>query len=185
MLNSPQRRWDCKRVCSNTRGVNCTVCWCYGDIWTINMYIYIYIYTLSVINDYGTIRTRVFRKATHMDQYLSFNGHHPLEHKRGVVRTLTHRARSIVSDLGERNDELDHVRTALGYNGYPNWMLAETREEVKEIRREEELISGAKREERKKRPVVIPYIRGFSEELKRIFGGFGVPTYFKPSNTLQ
>ena len=44
MLNSPQRRWDCKRVCSNTRGVNCTVCWSYGDIWTINMYIYIYLH---------------------------------------------------------------------------------------------------------------------------------------------
>ena len=44
MLNPPQRRWDCKRVCSNTRGVNCTVCWSYWDIWTINMYIYIYIY---------------------------------------------------------------------------------------------------------------------------------------------
>ena len=37
-----KRRWDCKRVCSNTRGVNCTVCWSYGDIWTINMYIYIF-----------------------------------------------------------------------------------------------------------------------------------------------
>ena len=115
------------------------------------------------------IYTRVFRKTTHTDQYLNFNSNHPLEHKRGVVRTLTHRARSIVSDLGERNDELKHVRTALGYNGYPDWILAETREEVKEIRREEELTSGVKREERKKRPVIIPYIRGFSEELKRIF----------------
>ena len=147
--------------------------------------------TLSVINDDGTIRTSVFRKATHgrpvatRTSNLNFNSNHPLEHKRDVVRTLTHRARSIVSDLGERNDELDHVRTALGYNGYPDWMLAETREDVKEIRREEELTSGAKREKRKKGPVVIPYIRGFSEELKRIFGGFGVPMYFKPSNTLR
>ena len=141
--------------------------------------------TLSVINDDGTIRIRVFRKATHTDLYLNFNSNHPLERKRGVVRTLTHRARSIISDLGERNDGLDHARTALGYNGYPDWMLAETREEVKEIRREEELTSGAKREERKKRPVINPYIRGFSEELKRIFGGFGVPTYFRPSNTLR
>ena len=49
MLNSPQRRWDSKRVCSNTRGVNCTVCWSYGDIWTINMYIYIYIYICSLL----------------------------------------------------------------------------------------------------------------------------------------
>ena len=64
-------------------------------------------------------------------------------------------------------------------------MLAETREEVKKNRREEDLTSGAKREEREKRPVIIPYIRGFAEELKRIFSGFRVPTYFKPSNTLQ
>ena len=99
---------------------------------------------------------------------------------------LTHRARSIVSDLGERNDELDHVRTALGYNGYPDWLLAETREEVKEIRREEELTSGAKREERKRRLVVIPYIRGKNfKEFQRIFGRFRVRTYFKPSNTLR
>ena len=63
-------------------------------------------------------------------------------------------------------------------------MLAESREEVKENTREEVLTSGAKSEVRK-RPVVVPYIRGFSEELKRIFGGFGVPTYFKSSNTLR
>ena len=76
------------------------------------------------------------------------------------------------------------MKTPLFYNGYPDWMLAETREEVKENLREEELTSGAKREERKKRPVAITYIRVFSKELKRIVGGFRVPTYFKPSNTL-
>ena len=85
------------------------------------------------------------------------------------MRTLTHRARSIVSDLGERNKELDHVRTALGYNGYPDLMLAETREEVNENMRQVDSTPGAKSEERKKRPVVIPYIKGFSKELKRIF----------------
>ena len=62
--------------------------------------------------------------------------------------------------------------------------MEETREEVKENTREKVLTSGAKSEARTKGPVVVPYIRGFSEELKRIFGGFGVPTYFKSSNTL-
>ena len=31
VLNSPQRRWDHIRESSNTRGVNCTVCWTHGD----------------------------------------------------------------------------------------------------------------------------------------------------------
>ena len=82
-----------------------------------------------------------------------------------------------MSDLGERKKELKHARVALGYNGYPNWMLAETREEIKEKKREEEeatpVTAGVKRED-KKRPVNIPYIRGFSEELKRTFWGYGI-----------
>ena len=93
-----------------------------------------------------------------------------------------------MSDLGERKKELEHVREALGYNGYPDWLLAETREEIKEKKREEEetttVTTGVKRED-KKRPVIIPYIRGFSEELKRTFGGYGIPAYFKPTNTLR
>ena len=31
-LNSPQRRWNRIRESSNTRGVNCEVCWTHGDI---------------------------------------------------------------------------------------------------------------------------------------------------------
>ena len=145
--------------------------------------------TLSVINEDGSIRTRVFRKDTHTDQYLNFNSNHPLEHKRGVVRTLTHRAKTVVSDLEERKKELEHVGRALGYNEYPEWMLAETREapddEREGVTDEESVTTDRRKEESRKKPVVIPYIRGVSEQLRRIFGAFGVPTYFKPTNTLR
>ena len=42
----PRRDGTVKLVYSNTRGVNCTVCWSYGDIWAINMYLYIFLFTL-------------------------------------------------------------------------------------------------------------------------------------------
>ena len=72
------------------------------------------------------------------------------------------------------------------------WMVLETTGNanrfLKEKKREEEemttVTTGVKRKD-KKRPVIIPYSRGFSEELKRTFREYGIPTYFKPTNTLR
>ena len=38
---------------------------------------------------------------------------------------------------------------------------------------------------KRKFPVVIPYIKGVSEELRRLFKRYEVPMYFKPTNTLR
>ena len=141
--------------------------------------------TWSVINEDGTIKTRAYRKATYTDQYLNFESNHPLEHKRGVVRTLAHRVESIFSDPKDREGEIDHVRTALSYNGYPSWLLKDPKqpaEEQQPSRQAATLPSSGT--SKKKYPVVMPYIRGFSEELRRILKGYDIPAYFKPSNTL-
>ncbi len=34
-------------------------------------------------------------------------------------------------------------------------------------------------------PVVVPYIKGVAEQLRRVFKQYDVPAYFKPSNTLK
>ena len=71
----------------------------------------------------GKIGVKVYRKATHADQHLQFDSNHPLQHKLGVVRTLHHRAKSIVTDSAELEKEIDHVNTALKINGYQQWAI--------------------------------------------------------------
>ena len=39
----PQRRWDCIRKSSNTKGVNCKVCWTQWGFQTINRHVYVYV----------------------------------------------------------------------------------------------------------------------------------------------
>ena len=34
-------------------------------------------------------------------------------------------------------------------------------------------------------PVVIPYVKGVSEQVRRVMKGYGVKVYFKPTNTLR
>ena len=50
MLNSPQRRWDCIRKSSNTRGVNCKVCWTQWGFQTINRHVYGLVLRLMHLN---------------------------------------------------------------------------------------------------------------------------------------
>ncbi len=40
----------------------------------------------------GSLTTKVYRKTTHTEKYLSFDSHHPLLHKNDVAKTLFNRA---------------------------------------------------------------------------------------------
>ena len=80
-----------------------------------------------VVESDGSINTEVFGKDTHTDQYLNFSSNHPLEHKRGVDRTLVNRADRLVNDETELWREKEHIRKALQVNGYPGWMLVDCR----------------------------------------------------------
>ena len=69
----------------------------------------------------GYIKFQVYRKPTHTDQYLQFNSHQPLQHKLGVVRTLTHRAKTLTSEEEDLQPEMNHLKKVLSISGYTKW----------------------------------------------------------------
>jgi len=76
--------------------------------------------TVIVRKTDGRVKLLVYRKKTHMDQYLHFSSHHPLQHKLSVVRTLLDRSSQIVTEEEDRKQEKHYIGTALTRCGYPD-----------------------------------------------------------------
>jgi len=75
------------------------------------------------------VSTEVYRKPMHIDQYLHFRSHHPINHKTGVVRTLMDRKDTLVSTENDKNKEELHIRTALQKCGYRKWISEKVKQD--------------------------------------------------------
>ena len=137
---------------------------------------------MSARRDGNNLIVSVYRKATHTDQYLNYSSHHPLEHKLSVVRTLTHRVDTIVTTEGDKTDEKKHLSTALKQCGYPEWVIKKGMEQKDQSR---EPPGNEKENSRQKGMVILPYIKGLGEKLRRIFKKSGINTVFRPHKTIK
>ena len=135
------------------------------------------------LQDDGSLKTTVYRKPTHTDQYLNWDSNHHLDHKRSVVRTLYNRVETHVSDTEDRVKEIDHIQKVLRVNGYSKWALKIPNQKDKAERQKQKqasIPSGPPP------PLVgLPYVKGLSEELQRIFKKHGVNVFFQASQHPQ
>ena len=130
----------------------------------------------------------MYRKKTHTNQYLNFNINHPLDHKKSVVRTVLHRADTLISNEEDRQEEIKQVRTAPQLNGYPNWVLnSSTNQKHATEHAKQQTESGSANSTSKTRSyaVQLPYVKGLTEPLRRLCKQYGVSSYVRPSNTLR
>ena len=134
----------------------------------------------------GTLKSTVYRKKTHTDQYLNFASHHPLHQKQGVVRTLIDRAETLISDPTDKAAEIDHVSDALHRCGYPKKIISDVIRSRKLPSSKNNNINKKKSDHQQRRYMaVVPYVRGLSEKVQRIFKRHGVHCALKPNNTLR
>ncbi|XP_072022070.1 uncharacterized protein [Amphiura filiformis] len=86
--------------------------------------------TLIVRREDGSVKSLVYRKATHTGQYLNFKSHHPLHQKLGVVRTLLDRKNKLVTEDQDKVEEEKHIKDALQKRGYPAWSVEKVKNQM-------------------------------------------------------
>ena len=70
--------------------------------------------------DDNSLDVTVYRKPTHTDWYLDFYPHHPPQVKRGLVKCLFDRARTITTGQNNLRKEEHHLPRVLRQNRYPS-----------------------------------------------------------------
>ena len=110
--------------------------------------------TMTTRNPDGTIKARVYRKATHTDKYLQFNSHHPSQHKRSVARTLLDRAKNIPSTDADKLSQVQHLVDALKINGYTDQLIRSCQSPT----------ISTKQSQTSRGFVTLPYLQGISEK---------------------
>lgn len=59
---------------------------------------------------------------THTDQYLNFDGHHHLGHKKSVVKTIFCCFNTVISKEEDRTQEIEHLKSILHDRNYKAWL---------------------------------------------------------------
>lgn len=131
--------------------------------------------TINKVNEDGTLDVKIYRKKTHTDRYLHFTSHHPPQHKAAVVRTLLHRADSLLSDEEHRAAEHQHIKSALKANGYPKRFIQNHSTRKQQKQQEEETIGFA----------TMPYVQGVTERIQRVLGQYNIKSCVRPLRTLK
>ena len=87
---------------------------------------------------------------------MNFESHQPLQHKLSVTRTLLDRCDNIVTDEEDWKSEVEHIRKALLFCGYPDKSFKMVPREINEgKKRKKREVSGNSLEVQ----VLVPYIK--------------------------
>ena len=71
----------------------------------------------------GGLSITVYRKLTPTNQYLHWDSHHHLSAKYSVIKTLTHRTKTVCNKPEPLHKEMEHLWNALTHCMYPTWAM--------------------------------------------------------------
>ena len=127
----------------------------------------------------GKLATKVHRKPTHTNGYLNYHSAHSNEQKQGVVINLYNRAQSLTTKSTDWKKEKSFLSHMLAENDYPNWFIQKALK-----KRKTQAQVKLQEEERHIGLVILPFIPGITERLKRLLKNHQIKVATKPLRTL-
>ena len=142
--------------------------------------------TLIKRNRDNTISVRVYSKPTHTDQYLKFTSHHLARAKKSIITSLFNRAKNIISsNPSDQEKEENHLTAVLQANGYPRKFTKNTIRASQLPRQMANNDNTENQEQIAPAKINLPYVKGTSEQLKRIFNDHNIDCTFYTATTLR
>ncbi len=93
---------------------------------------------------------------------------------------------NIVTEETDRETELQHIENTLSTCGYPKWSFKKVMEQISKKKENKTTKQKEKsKDEKSKGMVVLPYVQGVTEQLKRVFSKHNIATSIKPHMTLR
>lgn len=97
----------------------------------------------------------------------------------GVIRTLTHRARQIVSDPEDLEKEMTHLRKVLSISGYTRWAWdSPGKKKINPI-------THRPGQGKTKGHITLPYVGGITEPISRHMRKAGIVVHSRPHTTIR
>ena len=134
--------------------------------------------TLIQRNSDNTISVRVYRKPAHTDHYLKFTSHHLARAKKSIMTSLFDRAKNIISNPSDQEKEENHLTAVLQPNGYPKKFISNTIRASQLPRQPANNDNTEIQEQTAPVRINLPYVKGTSEQLRRIFNAITSIAHF-------
>jgi hypothetical protein len=134
------------------------------------------------------LETSVHRKKTHTNRYLHYNSNHHASVKKGIVKCLYNRAKTVCNSNQNLEEEVNLIKSVLRENAYPDQFVEKTIDNIKNNNppnNHSTQPTGALTSPTHFTTNIIPYVPGLSEKIKRIGHRYDVRTSFRTTNTLR
>ena len=127
--------------------------------------------TLVQRDENGHLKVSVYRKPTHSGRGLNFESHHSPGTKRGIISTLTTRAKRITTDPADLKKECQSLEQEFVDNGFPRNLVKGTMKKCLAKNTDEKIVGD---QDRTQPYMVIPYNESYDKDLRAIARRYGV-----------